>query len=76
MIYNKNAIDLLKEITQKRNWYDGKISRQLAFQYKKYLKENKISYKKAVEILEILGYEKINDESWKRRRTRLRNILD
>jgi hypothetical protein len=65
MIYNKNAIDLLKEIVQKRNWYDGNISRQLAFQYKKYLKENKMSYKKATEILNILGYEKINDESWK-----------
>lgn len=62
--YNKNAIDLLQEIVQKRNWYSGKISRQLAFQYKKYLKDDKLSYKKAVEILNILGLEKINEETW------------
>ena len=64
-IYNKNAIKLLEDVVKQRNWYKGKISRQLAFQYKKYLKEDKLSYKKATEILNLLDYRKTNEETWK-----------
>jgi hypothetical protein len=59
-----NAIDLLKEIVQQRNWHNGKIERKAAYNLKRNLKTGSVSYEKASEILKLLGYEKVKEEVW------------
>lgn len=59
-----NAIELLKKIVTKRNWHAGKIDRKLASKYKLFVFEERLSYTKACEILQILGYTKSAEEVW------------
>ncbi len=59
-----NAIALLIAITQKRNWHQGKLDRKVASFTKKNVALGKVSYEKAVEILQLLGYQKIQEETW------------
>ncbi len=61
---NTNAIDLLIQLTQKRNWHQGKLDRKVASFTKKNVALGKVSYEKAVEILQLLGYQKIQEETW------------
>lgn len=64
IIINKNALDILAEVMNKRNWHQGKIKRNVASEYKRNLKINKVSYERACELLVMIGYTKIQDESW------------
>lgn len=61
---NINAIDLLKQIVKKRMWHKGRIEPRLAAMTKINVTENKLSYEKASAILELLGWEKVQEESW------------
>lgn len=63
-IFNKNAIDLLKDVTKQRKWHQGKIEWRKAAITKTNLNRGKLSYEKASEILILLGYEKIREEEW------------
>lgn len=63
---NKNAVDLIIEIMKKRNWHEGKIERRKASNYKKRAGEGELSYDKSCEILDILGWEKIKEETWEK----------
>lgn len=64
-LINKNAIELLKEVTQTRNWHQGKIELRLAAATKSNLNKGKLSYEKACSILILLGWEKTKEETWK-----------
>lgn len=59
-----NAVTLLKQVTSVRYWHQGKIERRAAAQLKRNLNTNQVSYEKAVEILQLLGYQKIQEETW------------
>lgn len=61
-----NALDVLKEVMKTRNWYEGNISRTSAAEYKRNLPKGKVSYEKACELLNMIGYEKVEDEIWRR----------
>lgn len=61
---NINAVALLIEVSKKRNWHEGRIERKIASQTKKNLILGKVSYQKASAILALLGYVKVQDESW------------
>ena len=62
--YSKNATDLLKELMTQRNWHQGKIERRKAAMYKIGANNNTLSYEKASELLELLGWQKIKEEVW------------
>lgn len=66
MMIKNNPIEILKTVVQKRNWHQGKIERRLAFETKKNTLADKLSYEKASKILELLGWEKIEEETWQR----------
>jgi hypothetical protein len=65
MLINKNAIDLLKHLMKSRGWHNNQLERRLAAAYKRSMTEGNLSYKKAVEILELIGATKVQDETWK-----------
>lgn len=67
MIIKENAIEVLKRTMQERNWYDDKLERRKAAMYKTLIERNKLSYEKACELLFLLGYEKIKEESWQKK---------
>jgi len=60
-----NAVELLKQVVQRRNWHQGRIERRLAGETKKNVLAGKLSYEKASAILVLLGWEKVKEESWK-----------
>ena len=62
--FNKNAIELLKEVTKQRKWHQGKIEIRKAAITKTNLNRGKFSYEKASEILNLLGYSKVKEEEW------------
>jgi len=63
---NMNALELLAEVVQNRNWYAGlEIDRRLAGEYKRNLVKGKVSYGKACQLLESLGFSKVKEETWK-----------
>lgn len=59
-----NAVDLLKNVVQERNWHKGLIERRLAAVTKQNLNAGKLSYEKASQILKLIGYQKIKEETW------------
>jgi hypothetical protein len=59
-----SAFDLLNQVMQTRNWHGGKLERRLAGEHKRNLKKNKLSYEKAVQLLEMAGWQKIEDETF------------
>lgn len=61
---NLSATDLLKKVVQDRNWHQGKIEHRLAAMTKTNLSRGKISYEKACEILILLGWQKVKNETW------------
>lgn len=60
-----NAVDLLKQVMEKREWHQGLIERRKAATYKILIHRSKLSYEKCCEILMLLGYVKIKEEVWK-----------
>ena len=60
-----NAVEILKEIVQHRNWHQGLIERRLAGVTKQNVLAGKLSYEKAKEILTLLGWKKVHEEVWK-----------
>jgi hypothetical protein len=64
MMNNINAVDLLKKLTQQRNWHQGKIDAKAAAMLKTNLNRGKVSYEKACETLQLLGFTKIQEEVW------------
>ena len=64
MTIQNNALEILKEVVKKRNWYQGKMHRFLASETKRNLKKGKLSYEKASELLKLLGWQKIKEEVW------------
>jgi hypothetical protein len=61
-----NAIEVLRHIVGKRNWYNGLYHRATADYYKKAVRLGKIEYSTAVNILTDLGYEIAAKEIWVR----------
>ena len=61
-----NAIEVLRHIVGKRNWYNGLYHRATADYYKKAVRLGKIEYSTAVNILTDLGYEIAAKEMWVR----------
>jgi hypothetical protein len=62
---NANAIDILQNIMEERNWHASLgIDRRLACEYKRNLPKGKVSYEKACKLLEGLGFAKIREETW------------
>ena len=60
-----NALDLLKQVVQKRNWYNGKTSRQCALQIKKRLEYGQvITHELVVEALGYAGWYIVQPETW------------
>ena len=59
-----NAIEILSKIVQQRNWHKGLLERQVATNIKARIAEGKVSYEKACEVLNLLGYQKIQEEVW------------
>lgn len=57
-----NALDFLRELTKKRLWHKNKISQRLASKHKQNLKNNRLTYEKACEILTQIGYTKVAEE--------------
>lgn len=67
--FNKNAIELLQEVTKKRKWHNGLIEQRKAAITKTNLHRGKLSYEKACEILNLLGYSKTKEEEWGKKNT-------
>lgn len=59
-----NAVEVVKSLVKKRNWYGGKFERRLASYYKKAVLEDRLSYEMAVIILKELGYILKDSEVW------------
>jgi hypothetical protein len=59
-----SAFELLSEVMQTRNWHRGKIERRLAAEHKRNLKKKKLSHEKAIQLLKLAGWEKIEDETF------------
>lgn len=71
---NKNAIELLKSLTTRQDWDNGAFSPALKHRYRTRVNSGKLSYEKACEILEVLGYEKVKEETWKKQKSE--HVLD
>ena len=63
MKINNNAIEILQKVMQNRNWHKGLIERRLAAVTKQNAMAGKLSYEKSCEILELLGWQKIKEET-------------
>jgi len=59
-----NAIEILKEVVQSRNWHKGLIKRNIASELKRNLVKGMVSYEKACQVLVLIGYEKVEEEVW------------
>ena len=64
MTIENNALEVLKEVVKKRNWYQNKIDRFLASETKRNLKKGKLSHERASELLKLIGWQKIKEEVW------------
>ena len=64
MTIQNNALEVLKEVVKKRNWYQNKIDRFLASETKRNLKKGKLSSERASELLKLIGWQKIKEEVW------------
>lgn len=67
MAIKLNATDLLWRIVQHRKWHRGKLERRAAGEIKRNLRNGTLSYKTASEILLLLGWSKVEEESWEKR---------
>ena len=67
MTVTENAINVLQSVMKKRKWYGNKIERRKANVYKNLLSKEKLSYQKASEILVIIGWSKIKEETWNKK---------
>lgn len=63
---NINAKELLKKVVLEDKWHQKLIERRLAAVTKKNVLADKLSYEKASAILRLLGYEKVQEESWRK----------
>lgn len=64
---NKSSTILLSEIMTRRNWYKPLgIPRNLASEYKRNLYRGTLSHEKKAEILQSLGFEKVQEELWRK----------
>lgn len=64
---NKNAIELLKEVMEQRNWHqieNDKVAQRKAAQDKNLMAKGSLSYEKACFWLQKLGYKKVKEETW------------
>lgn len=59
-----NALDLLAQLMQKRNWHKGIMPAKTAATYKSLLKKNKLSYERACKMLNQLGWQRTQHELW------------
>jgi len=59
-----NAIDLLKQLMQQRNWHNGIMPAKTAAAYKSLLKKNKLSYSRACRMLYQSGWQRTQHELW------------
>jgi hypothetical protein len=66
MKINKNALDILADVMQHRNWYGSAYDRRTAATYKSLLNQGRLSYEKASEILNKIGWLKVEEETWQR----------
>lgn len=64
--YNANALDVLAEVMKQRNWYGDTLERRQAANYKNLLKKGILSYEKACQILNQLGFRKVTEETWEK----------
>lgn len=64
--YTTDPVNLLLKIASKRKWYGDKIEARKAAVYKTMANRGELSHEKASEILELLGYEKIQEETWQK----------
>jgi hypothetical protein len=60
-----NAIQVLGKAMEQRKWYGDHLERRRANTYKLLLKKGKLSYEKAVQILTLIGYTRVEDEVWR-----------
>jgi len=58
------AIELLKQVVQQRGWHQNKVSHAIASEAKRNLAKGKVSYEYACKLLNMIGYEKVEDEVW------------
>lgn len=63
---HENAVEALRLIMMERNWHQRKYPARKAGGYKDLLKKGKLSYEKCREILQLLGYRKIGEETWEK----------
>lgn len=63
---HENAVEVLRLIMRERNWHQQKYPSRKASGYKDLLKKGKLSYEKCSEILYLLGYKKIHEETWEK----------
>jgi hypothetical protein len=63
---NANALKVLSDVMQERKWYGDHIERRKANGYKSLLRQGRLSYEKACELLELIGYKKVQEEVWKK----------
>lgn len=61
-----NAIKVLKDLMQVRKWHQEKYTPTKASGYKDLLNKGKLSYEKSIEILHLLGYKKVKEETWEK----------
>ena len=59
-----NALELLAELMQQRNWHNGIMPAKTAASYKSLLKKNKLSYARACKMLYQLGWQRSQHELW------------
>ena len=63
-IKQANAIDILAQVMEQRNWHQGLIKRNIASELKRNLAKGKVSYEKACEVLTLIGCTKVKEEVW------------
>lgn len=59
-----NAKETLLHLMRQRKWYGDAIERRKAAMYKIMLLRGTLSYEMCCTILELLGYERVQDEVW------------
>lgn len=65
--FKLNAIDLLRQVVEERNWHKGLLTTQLANRHKKSIIAGTIKYSTATLLLESLGYELMKPEEWRKK---------
>ena len=63
-IRKENALTLMKEIVEKRNWHNGTMTTGGASNIKRKLKTGNVSYEAAVKYLTSFGWTILENETW------------